>query len=60
MSDLPHRLYSALRNRGFSEPEIETMTPREMVSQYAGWHLGNTSWGEEFFDLIEQLKGGEA
>lgn len=55
-SELPFRLRNALYGREFNDSEISKMSDREMVRQYAGWHLGDPTWGDDFFDLIESLQ----
>ena len=53
---MPRRVRSALRERGHADNEIANMTPREVIKEFAGWHLGDPDWGAEFFDLIKELE----
>jgi hypothetical protein len=53
---LDPRLLEALTERGHDERTIAEMTPREAIREFAGWHLGDPSWGGTFFDLVENAR----
>lgn len=50
-------LLDALKERGHDDEQaIVRMTPRDAIRKYAGWHLGEPSWGSTFFDLVESAR----
>ncbi|WP_273794876.1 hypothetical protein [Brucella intermedia] len=49
-------LLDTLKERGHDEQAIARMTPRDAIREYAGWHLGDPSWGSTFFDLVENAR----
>ena len=51
---LPPRTLAALRNRGFTDAHIETMTARNLFHQYCTWH-GLIDWGNDLYDLAHGL-----
>lgn len=49
VADLKERL-----GKGYSV-RIQEMSAEDIVAEYAGWHLGDPSWGREFIAMYRRL-----
>lgn len=52
---LSSTLQEALTERGHSVAEIEAMSLKRVMEEYAGWELGDPSWGRTFYDIMVQV-----
>ncbi len=55
ISKLPPEVLSALRNRGYTDSEIERMSLREAFDEFCTWH-GLIHWGDTLYTIVGQLK----
>lgn len=51
VSQLPATLRTACLNRGMSDSDA--ITPRDAVSEWSGWELGDPHWARTILDLHE-------
>lgn len=42
----------AIRLRGFTDDEIDKMTMLGAMRAFAGWSLGDSAWGDDFYDIV--------
>lgn len=41
-----------------SEDErIKTLSPKELIAKFTGWHLGDEDWGRIIIDYYDKLGG---
>jgi hypothetical protein len=54
---IPYGVLNALREREYTEEQIAAMSIRKAIAEYAAWHLGDPSWGCDFYDYIVKMQG---
>lgn len=59
IEDLPADLYSALKERDWSDGEILAMKPRQMFNEYCTWH-GLIGWGPNLYKLAKFCQSQES
>lgn len=56
MSDYYQKdLSDALSNRGWTEDQIATLSPKHKFAEYCNWK-GMMGWGERLWEVMEECK----
>lgn len=45
-------VYTALKERGHTDKQIQEMSLKKMCSEYTAWKIGDSYWGETIHDFI--------
>lgn len=55
IKNIPDEVFSALKNRGHNDKEIEAMTPKELFTEYCEWN-GLIGYGRGLYSLVVKLR----
>lgn len=54
LPDIPDHVLADVRERGWSDKQIEGMPARKVFDEYCGWH-GLIGWGGRLYDIAIDL-----
>lgn len=53
-------VYTALKERGHTDKQIQEMSLKKMCSEYTAWKIGDSYWGETIHDFIIEKQAPRA
>ena len=59
VSKIPTRILADIRERGHSDAEVASMSPREAFAEYCNWH-GLIGWGGDLWGVVESLNKADS
>lgn len=43
------------QNDASGDARIAALSPKGFIAAYAAWHIGDPSWGRQFYDLTHEV-----